>query len=73
MERYAGLPPLPERIKRLPELAVDLWGSWHTEARSVFRTLDYALWRSTAHNPVRMLWLVPETSLQRAANDPVDT
>jgi starch phosphorylase len=70
MERYAGLPPLPERIKRLPELAVDLWWSWHTEARSVFRTLDYPLWRSTAHNPVRMLWLVPETSLQRAANDP---
>ena len=29
MERYAGLPPLPERIKRLPELAVDLWWSWH--------------------------------------------
>ena len=71
MERYAGLPALPERIKRLPELAVDLWWSWHSEARSVFRTLDYALWRSTAHNPVRMLWLVPETSLQRAASDPV--
>src|SRR6476469_1729400 len=71
MERYAGLPPLPERIKRLPELAVDLWWSWHSEARSVFRTLDYPLWRSTAHNPVRMLWLVPETSLQRAASDPV--
>ncbi len=70
MERYAGLPPLPERIKRLPELAVDLWWSWHSEARSVFRTLDYPLWRSTAHNPVRMLWLVPETSLQRAATDP---
>jgi len=70
MERYAGLPALPERIKRLPELAVDLWWSWHSEARSVFRTLDYPLWRSTAHNPVRMLWLVPETSLQRAATDP---
>ena len=33
MERYAGLPPLPARIERLPELAVDLWWSWHDEAR----------------------------------------
>ena len=69
IERYAGLPPLPERIRRLPELAVDLWWSWHTEARSVFRTLDYPLWRATAHNPVRMLWMVPRATLERAAHD----
>ena len=59
MERYAGLPPLPARIERLPELAVDLWWSWHDEARLVFRSLDYPLWRATAHNPVRMLWMMP--------------
>ena len=51
MERYAGLAPLPARIERLPELAVDLWWSWHHEARMVFRMLDYPLWRATAHNP----------------------
>ena len=48
-------PLLPERITRLDELAVDLWWSWHPEAREVFRRLDYTLWRATAHNPVRML------------------
>ena len=51
MTRYSGLPPLPERIARLEELAVDLWWSWHRDARQVFRTLDYRLWRATAHNP----------------------
>jgi glycogen phosphorylase len=69
MERYAGLPPLPDRIARLPELAVDLWWSWHPEARAVFRTLDYQLWRVTAHNPVRMLWMLPQATLDRAVND----
>jgi hypothetical protein len=54
MSRYASLPPRPSRIDRLDELAIDLWWSWN-EARAVFRRLDYALWRSTAHNPVRML------------------
>jgi starch phosphorylase len=71
MERYAGLPPLPDRIARLPELAVDLWWSWNPEARAVFRTLDYPLWRTTAHNPVRMLWMLPQATLDRAQNDPV--
>src|SRR4051794_11817243 len=69
MERYAGLPPLPERISRLPELAVDLWWSWHPDARAVFRTLDYPLWRTTAHNPVRMLWMVSQPTLERVTRD----
>ena len=29
MNRYAELPPLPERINRLDQLAVDLWWSWN--------------------------------------------
>jgi starch phosphorylase len=70
MTRYANLPRLPERIARLEELAIDLWWSWHPEARSVFRGLDYGLWRATAHNPVRMLWLMPRTMLEAAASDP---
>jgi starch phosphorylase len=70
MERYAGLPSLPERISRLPELAVDLWWSWHPDARAVFRSLDYPLWRATAHNPVRMLWTISQATLQRVARDP---
>jgi starch phosphorylase len=70
MNRYSGLPPLPERINRLDELAVDLWWSWNREARRVFRRLDYTLWRATAHNPVRMLWVIPRPKLEAAANDP---
>ena len=63
--RYAELPPLPDRIHRLDDLAVDLWWSWHQDARTLFRGLDYALWRSTAHNPVRMLWVIPREKLGR--------
>jgi starch phosphorylase len=70
MNRYSNRPPLPARISRLDELAVDLWWSWHPEGRTVFRRLDYALWRATAHNPVRMLALVPAATLEEAAADP---
>src|SRR5215470_16027860 len=67
--RYVGLPRIPSRITRLEELAVDLWWSWHPEAREVFRRLDYALWRGTAHNPVRMLWVISRERLEVAAED----
>src|SRR6185295_3871234 len=54
---------------RLAELATDLWWSWNIEGRRVFRRLDYTLWRATAHNPVRMLWLVPQSKLEAVAHD----
>ena len=69
MDRYAGLPPLPERINKLDQLAVDLWWSWNEEGRQVFRLLDYTLWRETAHNPVYMLRTVPRERLDAAATD----
>jgi starch phosphorylase len=70
MTRYTDRPALPERINRLEELAVDLWWSWHRDARLVFRKLDLPVWRATAHNPVRMLWLVSPERLEAAAADP---
>src|SRR5262245_9658123 len=70
MSRYASRAPLPSRISRLDELAVDLWWSWHPDARTVFRVLDYSLWRATAHNPVRMLGLVQPDRLEAATNEP---
>ena len=61
---------LPERINRLEELAYDLWWSWTSVARNVFRTLDYPLWRQTAHNPVKMLRLLPLDALTAKLDDP---
>ena len=69
MNRYSSLPPLPERLNRLDDLALDLWWSWNPDARKVFRQLDYRLWRATAHNPVRMLWVIKRAKLDVAAAD----
>jgi len=64
------IPNLPERIGRLDGLANNLWWSWHPEARNVFRTLDYQLWKSTGHNPVRELHEANPETLQTAVTDP---
>jgi glycogen phosphorylase len=62
-------PAIPDRLRRLPELASDLWWTWNTQAREVFRRLDYPLWRQTAHNPVVMLRFISPEMLSVAASD----
>jgi glycogen phosphorylase len=70
MERFSFAAPLPSRIHRLHELALDLWWSWIPTARQVFRQLDYPLWRSSSHNPVRMLLTIDPARLTEAVADP---
>lgn len=62
---------IPRRIGRLEELAGNLWWSWRREARDLFKKLDHPLWRSTGHNPVKMLLEVAPARLQELASDPV--
>jgi starch phosphorylase len=61
--------PIPDRIKRLADLADNLWWSWHPQARNLFKAVNYPLWKSTRHNPVRMLQLVDPVRLQALAGD----
>jgi starch phosphorylase len=61
---------IPRRLGRLPELAHDLWWSWNP-ARELFRRLDYAEWRRSNHNPVRLLKEVSPTVFAKAVADPV--
>jgi glycogen phosphorylase len=63
------LPPLPDRVSRLGELAHDLWWTWHAKGRQVFRRLDYRRWRLTSHNPVRMLRCMSPEALEKVARD----
>jgi starch phosphorylase len=60
---------IPERIGRLKELAGSLWWSWHPIGRTMFRTLDYPLWRLSGHNPVQVLYEVSHEKLEAAASD----
>jgi starch phosphorylase len=70
MNAHTDTPALPPQLSRLAELAADLWWTWNLPAREVFRKLDYPLWRTTAHNPVRMLEMITPERLAEAAADP---
>ncbi|WP_374685785.1 alpha-glucan family phosphorylase [Promineifilum sp.] len=60
---------MPAKLRRLPELAYNVWWSWNADAREIFRRLDYPLWRRTQHNPVKVLRLVSDQTLAARADD----
>jgi starch phosphorylase len=62
---------IPEALARLPELASNLFFSWHRPARALFQDLDPELWEQVERNPRLMLRCLDQARLDRAAQDPV--
>ena len=63
--------PIPARLARLPELAANLFFSWHRPARALFQDLDPELWEQVDGNPRLMLRCLDQTRLERAAHDSI--
>jgi len=59
---------LPRRLRRLADLAYNLWWTWHAESSRIFRYIDADTWERTEHNPVRFLRLVPSERVRAATN-----
>jgi starch phosphorylase len=62
-------PKIPNKLSRLPELANDLWYSWHKPTRALFQPLNPSLWKQVRHNPKLFLRSIDEQSLKTAAED----
>jgi starch phosphorylase len=60
---------LPRRLRRLTELAYNLWWTWNSDADRVFRLIDPEKWEEAYHNPVRFLRTVGRHRLAAATND----
>ncbi|PKO23376.1 MAG: alpha-glucan phosphorylase [Chloroflexi bacterium HGW-Chloroflexi-1] len=70
MGQIAVYPAPGPQIARLPELAYNLWWSWHGDARALYRDIDPQLWDAVNHNPVKFLRRVSQEKLDRVAADP---
>src|SRR5580704_7241720 len=62
-------PVIPGSLSRLPELAANLFFSWHRPTRALFEDLDPELWKQTNGNPRLILRCVSQSALERAAHD----
>jgi starch phosphorylase len=44
---------LPEGLKKLDEIAHNLWWVWNSDAKNLYRHLDNAAWVEAGSNPIR--------------------
>lgn len=65
------IPFLPDRIRGLERLSMNLLWRWNRPARALLRTrLDPVLWSSLRHNPVALLRQIEPSRLTELAHDP---
>lgn len=66
-----GIPSfnLPRRIRRLADLAYNVWWTWNPAAGRLFSELDEQLWHHVNHNPVKFLHKVERKHLNAALAD----
>ena len=62
-------PVIPAALARLPELAANLFFSWHRPTRALFDDLDPELWKQTNGNPRLVLRCVNQETLEAHARD----
>ncbi|TYB43219.1 alpha-glucan family phosphorylase [Actinomadura chibensis] len=69
IRRFTVRTVLPEPLRQLEELVLNLRWSWHHETLDLFRAVDPALWKAVHHDPVRLLGEVAPERLARLADD----
>jgi len=61
---------LPENLKKLEEIAHNLWWVWNSDAKNMFRTICADSWIKAHSNPVSLLNILSYEKLTTMANDP---
>lgn len=64
------IPPLPEPLSDLPEIAMNFAWSWNREAHQLFERLDPTLWSLGRNDPIQLLQGIDPERLEAAASDP---
>ncbi|MDI9630278.1 MAG: alpha-glucan family phosphorylase [Acidobacteriota bacterium] len=69
IDSFRVVPALPERLRRLEDLAYNLVWSWDEEIRAVFPRIDRELWERSGQNPVLLLGTLPQQRLAELTED----
>lgn len=59
----------PEKLKKLEELAQNLWWVWNSDAKNIFRHIDEDAWKKAASNPIVLLNILSYDKLVELSND----
>ncbi|MET7638539.1 alpha-glucan family phosphorylase [Streptomyces sp. NPDC005438] len=70
IRRISVRPALPEPLRPLHELALNLRWSWHEPTRRLFASIEPGAWEESGHDPLRLLGALPPERLAELARDP---
>ena len=60
---------IPEELKKLEEMARNIWWAWNYEATELFKDLDAEAWKEAGQNPVVLLERLSYEKLEELAAD----
>ncbi|MBP1677688.1 MAG: alpha-glucan phosphorylase, partial [Bacteroidetes bacterium] len=60
---------LPESLRKLEEIAQNLWWVWNSEAKNLFRKIDAEAWVEAHSNPIQLLNILSYEKLIALGND----
>src|SRR5690349_1294162 len=69
LRRFMVVPAIPPALAPLQQLAMNLWWSWHAEARALFARIDHELYEKVVENPLALLAQAPRARLEALAKD----
>ncbi len=69
LHTFSVVPSLSGDLAPLQRIAYNLWWCWEPDAINLFRRMDADLWQSTRHNPVEMLGILQQTTLETLQGD----
>ena len=61
---------LPASLSKLDEIAQNIWWSWDSQAKSLFRNIDAEAWVEASSNPVLLLNILKYEKLVAMGSDP---
>ena len=60
---------IPESLKKLEELACNIWWTWDNETKDIFRSIDIESWLESGSNPVQLLNTLSHDTLVELSED----
>ena len=64
-----AIPELPEPIKGLKDISLNLWWTWSPKGKNLFKVLNPYLWKESGHNPILMLKNMSSAELEEACEN----
>jgi len=60
---------LPQNLKKLQEIAYNLWWVWNSDAKNIFRYIDRDKWHEAESNPIRLLNIISYERMKELSKD----